>query len=274
MRMNDCQSKALSIIKRYPMMNEAFHDHIIYICTKVPENQRRRYDIFEIISKRNEEELVRVDCWLNTAAEILSLTAEQFAKKFDSKDLQINEPEKLQDFLAEPLVAIDLDARGFTSIKKLNRFIPTRKGSKPVADFTAVLGNLKFAVEVKTARLEKEVQELIGMQPEEYLKGIKSRRLSPAVKPSPWLDDFKNATVTRIGPATKQLDSTCQFIEIDRTMMILYYRHVCSSHFMSPASYKKELQSLKSEIDHLGCKEGFDKEPVIWPPLPSQNAPH
>ncbi len=271
--MNDCQREALNSLQGYPMMDAAFRDHIIYIYTKVPEDQRHRYDIFEIISKRNAEELARVECWLSKAAEILGLNAEQFAQKFDFKTLRTDDPEKLYDVLAEPLVAIDLDAQGFTSINKLDRYIPTCEGSKPTADFTAILGILKFAIEVKTVRLEKDVQELIRLQPKEHEKRIKSLRLSPVPKPSPWLEDFKKAIATRIGPATTQLESTRQYMEIDRTMLIFYYRPVRSSHFMSPASYKKALQCMKSKIDYLGCKVGFDKEPIISPPLPSGKYP-
>ncbi len=280
--MNDCEREALNIIQGYPMMDAAFRGYIIYICNKVPEDEREWYDLFKIVSERNAEQLARVECWLSKAANIVGLNAEQFAQQFDFRTLRTDDPEKLYDVLAEPLVVIDLHQIGFGSIKKLPE-AKTSEGSRKVAEFTAILGGHKFAIEVKTRRPEKAILEIGRMSDEEAVEAVISGRtlLGEPTKAYWWWYKCKDDIIRKIEEKNRrvieQLDNTCKDESADRKMLVIYSRRHSYSWRMGSGDYLSVLKCVKSkenEIDYLGYKAGFDEKTVIYPSLPSRNTPH
>ena len=181
------------------------------------------------------------------------MSERDFAKAFGfTDDLLTKDPDKIHDVLAEPLLVADLFRYGFSSISKLPPFIRTSAGKARNADFLAGHGQIKFAIELKTIRMEN------NPKPQPY------HPMGDATIPYWWGQMFQNNAKTKIEDKGRrvldQLKNARRYYQTDRTMLILYTRRLGPLTLMTKTDYVTELQKLLRlypEVDHIGCKDYF-----------------
>ena len=183
---------------------------------------------------------------------ILGLTDNEFCKSFGfSDDLLTEDTEKVHDILAEPIFVIDLNDYGFVEIKKLPRII-SNSSNRQNCDFTAMRQNLKFAIELKTIRMENKPKPEPG------------KLLGNSMKSYWWGKMFRNNSITKIEDKNqrvlRQLDNAYNHYKCDKKMLAFHTRRLGTSTLMTKENYVEELKLLKDkypEIDYFLCKDYF-----------------
>ena len=139
----------VEILKQYPFLQTCFKKYISWL-EKKDTNEIEDNDLVIALKKEDLERLKKLETCLLEAKTILSVSETDFCNIFGfNNDLLSPDPEKIHDILAEPLIVVDLDKHGFTDIKKLPNFIKKDGEKLKSADFTAVLSDRKYAIEVK-----------------------------------------------------------------------------------------------------------------------------
>ena len=265
-----CEDKSKNIINGlnpYPLTQYCFEEFITWICSNV-KGSLEEYDLIDAIEKNEKDRLKKCEELLVLSRDILKLSNKKFCKAFGfSNDLLTEDPEKIHDILAEPLFVVDLNNSGFTQIQKLPQFIKSGSEKKHNSDFLATHDNSKFAIELKTIRMENKPK------PEE------GKLLGDSTKSYWWGDMLHNNAVMKMEDkkkrVIKQLSNTRQHYGCDKIMLALYTRRLGTSSLMTKDEYVEELKKLKSEyqdIDHFACKDYFGM--VCFYPEISTNAPN
>ena len=251
--MSPDKSKTLiDALSPYPLTKYCFKGFIKWLCSNVEESLEE-YDLVDAIEKNEIDRLKKCEELLVQSRRILGLTDDAFCNAFGfSDDLLTQDPEKMHDILAEPLFVIDLSNKGFTEIQKLPRFIKSGKQRKPNSDFLAMHGKHKFAIELKTTRMENKPKP----EPEKLL--------GDSTKPYWWGEMLRNNSEMKIEDkeqrVLRQLVNTSQHYGCDKKMLVLYTRRLGTSSLMTREDYVEELKQLKSkyqDIDHFVCKDYF-----------------
>lgn len=251
--MSKDKSKALlDRLDRYPLTRYCFEGFVTWICSNV-KGSLEEYDLIDAIEKNETDRLEKCEKLLVLSRNILKLSNGEFCKAFGfSNDLLTKDPEKIHDILAEPIFVVDLENNGFTQIQKLPPFIKSGSEKKKNSDFLATHGNTKFAIELKTIRMENKPKPEIG------------KLLGDSTKPYWWGDMLHNNAVMKIEDKNKrvirQLSNTFQHYGCDKIMFALYTRRLGTSSLMTEEEYVEELKKLKLEyqdIDHFACKDYF-----------------
>lgn len=254
-------------LRPYPLTQYCFEQFITWICSNV-KGSLEEYDLIDAIEKNETDRLEKCEGLLVLSREILKLSKDEFCKTFGfTNDLLTEDPEKIHDILAEPLFVVNLKNNGFTRIQKLPPFIKSGSGKKQNSDFLATHDNTKFAIELKTIRMENKPKPKEG------------KLLGDSTKPYWWGDMFHNNAVMKIEDkdkrVIKQLNNTRQHYECDKIMLALYTRRLGTSSLMTKKDYIEELKKLKTEyqdIDHFACKDYFGM--VCFYPELTTNAPN
>jgi len=238
----------LDTLSRFPILFECFENYVAWVCEHCDDNLAN-YDLIRVLEDKDSVALLELDKRLAQAREILGITLKDFCRLFGfNDDLLAPEPEKIHDILAEPYFVLDLAAQSFSSIKKLPHSIVTDGKKTPVCDFTALLGTEKFAIEVKTIRIESWAED--------------GKLLGNASKPYWWGDMFKSNVITKIEDkkhrVLKQLSNAKQHFRCTKQMLAIYSRRLGPSTLMTPANYSKELEAIQQlypSLDYLACKD-------------------
>jgi hypothetical protein len=208
-----------------------------------------------------KDRLARTESLLAEAISILDLDPPQFCRAFGfSDDLLSADPEKVHDVLAEPQVAVTLDSCGFSQVRKILKPIKSSGNEIPTADFTAQRDSLKYAVEVKTVRMEK------GVEPGKWLGNGRI--------PNWWGKMFLNNAITKIEDKDRkvleQLNNTAQNFDCKRKMLVLYTRRLGPSTLLDEREVTQALEVLATqydEIDNFGVMLYFG-DVFFYPKLP------
>ena len=258
-----CQQKddLLATIKPYRLVHKCFSEYISWICDNVIKYDLEKYDLISILNEKDFERLQRLESLLEKSRCILGVSETDFLRMFGfSNDLMVADPEKAHDILAEPLLVVDLDLHGFSSIQKIPRSLKSQGKLIPVADFIATLKNQKFAIELKTVRMESWLEE--------------GKPIGNARIPSWWREMFRNNAITKIEDKDKraiiQLKNTVIHYGCDCKMLVLYTRRLGPSTLMSATDLLDELKCLKNrypEIDYF-CSKNYFGQIVFYPELP------
>jgi len=242
----------LDRLAHYPLSVHCFSAYVQWITSNVPDGWES-YDLLRILDEGDIERLGLIEDRLNESRSVLGMTEQEFVKAFGfADDLLSEDPEKIHDILAEPLLVTDLSRLGFSSLSKLPPFIRTDAGKVRNADFLASRGRVKFAVELKTVRMEN------NPKPEPY------RPMGDATKPYWWGQMFRSNAITKIEDKNRrvleQLTNAKRHYQTDKTMLMLYTRRLGPSTLMTKSDYVSELQDLLRlypDLDHIGCKDYF-----------------
>ena len=245
-------SKLLTILSRYSLSSFCLSDYIRWL------GQHANTDIkhIDLISTLEVEDVVRLEKLehlLSDARQILGLSETQFKTSLGfADDLLSPDPEKMHDILAEPVMVISLAKKGFDNIRKLPKFIKHQSQRLPAADFTAERINKKFAIELKTIRMEN------NPRPE---PGVPMRN---AMIPSWWRVMFRNNSITKIEDKNRrvltQLANTKNHLGCHFGMLALYNRRMGPSTLMATQDYLQELNAIRSlypELDYIFFKDYF-----------------
>lgn len=167
----------------------------------------------------------------------------------------------MHDILAEPVIVVSLAKKGFDKIRKIPKFIKHHDQRLPAADFTAERTDKKFAIELKTIRMENNPRPEPGVP------------MGNAMIPSWWRVMFRNNTITKIEDKNrrvlKQLANTKSYLDCDFGMLALYNRRMGPSTLMATHDYIQELDSIRllyPELDYIFFKDYFG-EVVVCPGL-------
>ena len=255
------QSGLLNRLAAYPLLAHCFANHVRWITSNV-RGGWESYDVVRVLDEGDLERLSLIESRLSESRNILDLSEQEFARVFGfNDDFLCDDPEKVHDILAEPLLVVDLAHRGFSSIGKLPSFIRTGSEKARNADFLASFGKAKFAIELKTIRMENKPKPEPG------------RLLGNATKPDWWGDMFRRNAITKIEDKNRrvldQLANARRHYQCDKTMIVLYTRRLGPSTLMTTQDYVEELKDLLQrypEVDHIGCKDYFGQ--VILVPQP------
>lgn len=247
-----------SFLDKFPFTAKLFMPYIDWI-SKQPEADLNNNDLIELLSENDTEKLKYLESHLIQSREILGITEENFKNNFGfSKDLLSLDPEKVHDILAEPLLVVDLSKNNFSDIKKLPKSIKHEGGKISVADFSAHRFNNKYAIELKTIRMENKPKPISG------------KTIGNAMQSSWWRTMFKNNLKTKIEDKNrrviKQLENTKIHFSCDLKMLAIYTRRLSSSTLMITEDYKKELTDIKNEyedIDYIFFKDYFGEVILI-----------
>lgn len=260
------KNNLLGIIRPYRLVSKCFSKYITWICENVEGNDVENYDLISILKKKDFKRVERFEDILEKSRSILRVPESDFVRMFGfTKDLLTDDPEKVHDVLAEPLFVLDLDAHGFSSIKKIDKPIRTKYGSIPTADFVSKHGGKRFAIELKTIRTESWIEE---------------GKLSGNSMTPNWSSEmFRNNAIMKIEDndkrVIKQLNNTARHYECDCTMLVLYTRRLGPSAVMDKDEYIDELKNLKNrypEINYFVSKNYFADIVVFYPDLEQEFA--
>lgn len=249
----EMHQKLIDSLKKYPLTKHCFTAFIQWLLCTNTENSLADYDLIDAIEKNETDRLERCEKLLTQSRNILDITTDEFCKAFGfSDDLLTKDPEKIHDILAEPLFVIDLSNNGFCNIQKLPPNFLVDSEIKKNSDFIATHGKNKFAIELKTIRMENKPK------PEE------GKFLGDSAKPYWWGEMFHKNATTKIEDKNKralnQLNNTRNHYGCDKTMLVLYTRRLGTSSLMTKQSYLEELKLLKSnypDIDYFSSKDYF-----------------
>ena len=255
------QSGLLNRLADYPLLAHCFSGYVRWITSNVRDGWEN-YDVIRVLVEGDVEKLLAIENQLNQSRTILKLSEEDFSRVFGfTDDLLSDDPEKVHDVLAEPLLVLDLFQHGFSSISKFPPFIQSKIHRVPNADFLAYWGSSKFAIELKTIRTENKPKPDPG------------RFLGDGTKPAWWGEMFRNNAITKIDDkdrrALVQLANARRHYQCDKTMLVLYTRRIGPSALMTKDDYVRQLEELLRrypEVDHMGCKDYFG-EVTIAPVL-------
>lgn len=239
-------------LSAYPLSAHCFSRYVPWLMDR-ETGSWATYDVLRALCEGDDERLRLVEERLNEARTALDLSAEEFAKTFGfMDDLLSEDPEKLHDVLAEPLFVLDLVRSGFSSVRKLPRFI--KHGGRKIrnADFVALRDQTRFAIELKSIRMENKPPPVVG------------QLLGDSAKPSWWRQMFHSNAVMKIEDknrgAIEQLANAKTHYECAKTMLGLYTRRLGPSSLMTSEDYIEELENLLEryvEVDHFACKDYF-----------------
>jgi len=254
------KNNILAAIEPYQLVSKCFSKYVTWICENVKENELENYDLIDILNKNDFGKIELLGNLLDKSRSILHISEPDFLRMFGFKDdLLVDDPEKVHDILAEPLLVVDLDSHGFSSIQKIPRSPKSQGKLLPVGDFIATLRNQKFAIELKTVRTESWIEE--------------GKPTGNARIPSWWQAMFRNNAITKIEDKDKraitQLENMTIHYGCDCKMLVLYTRRLGPSTLMSTTDYLEELKFLKNrytEIDYFCCKSYFG-EIAFYPEL-------
>jgi hypothetical protein len=235
-------------LTEFPLLSKCFRPYVDWICEH-GDDDLEKYDLIRVLNDKDSSTLSLLESRLNKSRNILGITIDSFCRQFGlNHDLLVNDPEKIHDILAEPLFVLDLDANSFTSIQKLPNFILSDGSRTPVSDFTAVLGNVKFAIELKTIRTESWLEN--------------GKLLGNSHKPYWWGEMFRSNVKMKIEDKERrsllQLSNTARSFACQKQMLAIYSRRLGPSTLMTQANYIEELnliQSLYPQLDFIACKD-------------------
>ena len=245
----------LKIIDEYPVLNFHFSKYINWLYSNVHENIKD-YALINIFLKikYEKERLEKLEESLEKARGILRLSKEEFRSKFGfNNDLLIKDPEKIHDILIELIIVNILDKKGFKKIKKLPKSIQINKIKKVNSDFTAVYKDKKYAIKIKTIRIESNIK----------LKEYDS--LGVSINASWWIKMFKNNIITKIKDKEQrvihQLNNAHKYYNCDYKMLAINTRRLGTSSLSEKYEYESILKSLKvkfPQIDYFFVKDYYD----------------
>lgn len=251
----------LDALEPYPLMKKCLACYVNWCVENVTEDWES-YDLIDDLRKDEVERLRKYEERLSEAQRILGVPETDFAKKFGfMDDLLVKDPEKIHDVLAEPLFVVDLHRNRFSEIKKLPPFI--KRGSNKVrnSDFTAVRSNHKFAIELKTVRMEAKPKPEHG------------KLLGDSTKPSWWSDMWFNNAKTKIEDKSRraicQLENAATEYQCGKKMLALYSRRLGPSNLMTPDQYRIQLERISKiypMLEYVVSKDYYG-EVVFYPAL-------
>ncbi len=247
-----------TVLEKYQFSATCFMPYLDWL-EQQPDVDLKNNDLIVALSEQDTESLKILETLLIRSREILGLTETVFLNAFGfSNDLLTIDPEKVHDILAEPILVVNLFENGFSNIEKLPRFIKHEGSKISVADFSAQRFDKKYAIELKTVRMENKPKPVPG-QP-----------TGNAAIPSWWRTMFRNNLITKIEDkkrrVIKQLNNTKQYFKCDYTMLAFYTRRLGPSALMETEDYVKEITDIKKEydeIDYIFFKDYFGQVIVI-----------
>ena len=252
------------VLRGYPFTSGCFSHYMRWLVSQSDVNISENA-LLETLRKEDHERLMALETDLSKSRDILSLSDSEFQKAFGfHNDLLNPDPEKVHDVLAEPLLVLDLSNHGFTNIEKLRGF---KNGGQQiaVADFVGKRDEKKYAIELKTVRMENNQNR----QP-----GVPSGN---ALQANWWINMLRNNIITKIEDknrkALTQLSNTKHHMECDYTMLALDTRRLGPSTLMNTEEAEEVLAAIKTcykQIDHLFLKDRFGEVVVVVPPLDTE----
>jgi len=248
-------NELITFLDRYPLISACFSHYIRWLADQ-PLIEVQENDLISALQKGDKKGLEGIETLLSRARETLALTVTEFRNIFGfSNDLLTVDPEKVHDVLAEPILVVHLAEHGFRKIRKVTR------QHTPVADFVAERTGRKYAIELKTIRMENNPKP----QPGKFIGN--------ALIPYWWGEMFRNNIITKIEDKGRkvlsQLANTKSQLGCDSTMLALYSRRLSPSTLMDPEDYQTELDTIKAtyeEIDYIFFIN-YSGEVVVYPPL-------
>ena len=182
---------------------------------------------------------------MNTSCQILNLKIDAFARAFGFfDDLLVDDAEKVHDILAELIVAMHLNEEGFTDVTKLPGKISEDGEERPCADFLATRKSKRYAVEVKTVRMERDLEDDVVYD--------------GSGESNWWRKMFSSNAVTKVEDksqrAVRQLENTKEHYNCDYKMLAIVSRRLGPSTLLSHCELLVELSQLSScypEIDYF-----------------------
>lgn len=221
-------------------------------------------DLIVALQLEDFEKLNILEALLTKSIKIQGFTEKEFISTFSfDKDLLTLDHEKFHDILAEPILVVNLHDHGFSKIKKLPRTIQQKDGQVNSANFTAERSGNKYAIELKTARLEN------------YQVTETSNPAESSLLPYWWGRILRNKLVTKIEHenqrVVQQLLNTKDQLSCDFTMLAFYTRRVGPAKLMETEDYVKEIDDIKKRyknIDYVFFKDYFGQITVIPEEVP------
>ncbi len=256
----------LSLLAGHPLAQRCLTPYLEWLETKVPPPWDE-YDVMALVREGGLTRLGWLEDRLSRSIAVLGIQADEFLRAFCFEDdLLTKDPEKVHDVLAEPLLVLDLERNGFSGITKLPLNIPVQGVPIALADFTAVRGCRKFAIEPKTIRIEKDLEE--------------GKFSGKNVVPGWWREEFLSKARRKIDSKRRrvltQLENTCAHFSCEHRLLVLYDRRLGTSTLMGPEDYREDLRTVRQEyhrLDYLACKNYFAGPVVFEPSLPGLVTP-
>ena len=249
------------ILSGYPLTSTCFSPYVCWLASH-PDVDLQENDLFSVLTNGDHKRLECLEAFLIRTRDLLALSDEEFRNVFGfSKDLLTLDPEKVHDILAEPILVVSLSEHGFGNIRKLPRFIKHRGQRIAAADFVGERSGKKYAIELKTIRMENNPKPQPG------------KPTGNPLIPDWWGNMFRNNIITKIEDKDRkvltQLINTKKQMACDYTMLALYTRRLGPSTLMETEDYEQELAAIKAqyeEIDYIFFKDYFG-EVVVSPPF-------
>ena len=245
-------------LKKFPFSYKCFSPYILWL-GKQSSASLDDNDLIRTLSERDDEKLEILESLLIRAHEILGVPEKEFISVFGfNNDLLTLDHEKVHDILAEPMLVVNLSDQNFKNIKKLPQFIKDRGTKIACADLTAEREGKKYAIELKTVRMENNPKPTPG------------KPTGNALIPYWWGTMFRNNLITKIEDkkqrVIKQLLNTKQHFSCDYTMLALYTRRIGPSTLMETDRYVEEITEIKKRyknIDVVFFKDYFGQVIIV-----------
>lgn len=226
-----------------PMLRKVFMPYLEWLQDNA-QNEGEDHKLVKVLRAGDRGTLQGLEDLLRQSKNLLRLSPDDFTRVFGFKtDLLIDDPEKIHDVIAEPLLVVKLAERGFTEINKLPKSIKVDGKEIAVADFTAELRGRRFAVELKTIRTEAWIEP--------------SKLSGNAGEPDWWGKMFLSNAVTKIEDkdrkALKQLDNTYRHYNCQAALLVLYSRRLGVAALSEEHEYREWLEKLKDDYPIVDC---------------------
>lgn len=231
----------LETLSRYPSSLRCFSSYVKWVCENVSKDLEK-YELIVILDRNDQGELAKLEEQINASCRILDLKVDAFASAFGFlDDLLVDDAEKVHDLLNEARVTIYLDKQGFTHIQKLPPRIKKDGRELACADFLATRKSRKYAVEVKTIRMENDLEDGVVYD--------------GSGESNWWCKMFFCNAVTKIEDksqrAIRQLESTKEHYTCDYKMLAIVSRRLGPSALLSECELLAELSRLRSHYPQI-----------------------
>ena len=248
----------IEYLEKFPTCCACFRKYVDWLeenTLTLPEEN----EFIRALQQQDFEKLNILETLLNKARQILALSEKELIHTFSfAEELLTNDHEKFHEILAEPILVVNLHDRGFSNIIKLPQVIQTIDREVTSANFTAERSGKKYAVQLKTVRMERIPKPIAGELTEN----------SPL--PYWWGSLLRNMLVKEIEEnnqkVVQQLLNTKEHLSCDFTMLAFYTRRIGPAKLLETHDYVKDIIDIKKrykEIDYVFFKDHFGEISVI-----------
>jgi hypothetical protein len=255
-----------NVLDKHPFLKFCFEKYIHWVFSKSATTYLTGFPLIETLLKNSSifPKAQELEDKLERAMRVLNVSKDEFRRMFGFQDdLLTDDIEKIHGILAEPLFVLDLHDCSFKNIGRPSVASSRNGKQQKLADFTANRGGEKFAIELKTTMMEKDIE---NGKPLSGDRGAAKNMLLKNCLIKVEEDDRR---------VFEQLNNTCRSFGCSKKMIAFYNRrlriweYLQRQDFVQVAKYIITIYS--QDIDYVAMKN-YDASEVLFFPVLAGNS--